>query len=79
MGTAQGSEDLSDEDAPGRPRDVGLDEILRHRIEMDAHATALKLAHSLGIPPQTVSHIYGTAGDRKPSIYLCLFIEFLTP
>jgi hypothetical protein len=45
-------EDLSDDERTGRSPDVGLDEVLAHKLEADPHTTTCKIADSLGTSPQ---------------------------
>jgi hypothetical protein len=52
--TRRGHEDLSDDERPGRPPYIGLDEVLAHRLEVDSPTTALKIIDSLGISSQKV-------------------------
>jgi hypothetical protein len=47
-------EDLSQEERQRKPPEVGIDEMLTHRIGTDPHAPEGKLAHSLGISLQMV-------------------------
>jgi hypothetical protein len=45
-------EDLSDDERTGRSPDVGLEEVLAHKLEADPHTTPCKIADSLGTFPQ---------------------------
>jgi hypothetical protein len=53
----RGRENISGEQRPGRPPEVGLDTILIHRLEMNPCTTGMIFAWSLGVSPQIlVSH-----------------------
>jgi hypothetical protein len=61
----RGREDFSDEDQPGGPPDIGLDEVLVHRSEAESHMTARKIADSPRISPQTViNHLQDGLGMK---------------
>jgi hypothetical protein len=51
----RGREDVSDSPRPRRPTEIGIDEIMAHWLELNPHATAQKLADSLGISPQIMT------------------------
>jgi hypothetical protein len=56
----KGREDLSDDERPGRPPNIGLGDVLVHRLEADLHTTAREIAGSLGISSQAViNHMLG--------------------
>jgi hypothetical protein len=61
----RGCEDFSDGKRPGRPPGIGLDEVLVHRYEADPYTTAGKIAHSLGMSPQTVINHLGDCLGMK--------------
>jgi hypothetical protein len=50
----RGRKDLSDKERPWQAADIAIDEMLAHRIDLDPHTTAWKLAHSLGGSLQTM-------------------------
>jgi hypothetical protein len=48
--------DLEMISSPGRTRDEGLSEVIRHRIEANHHLSAHKIDHSLGTATSIVCH-----------------------